>query len=60
MRDAMCADDHEQAGLYFGARNGAVWGSADGGESWRQVVANLPDVLVVRAAARSDAVAVLP
>ena len=51
MRDAMCADDHPSAGLYVGARNGAVWASADTGESWRQVVANLPDVMVVRAAA---------
>ncbi|MCW2798229.1 exo-alpha-sialidase [Nocardioides sp.] len=51
MRDAMCADGHEEAGLYFGARNGAVWGSFDGGASWRQVVSNLPDVMVVRASA---------
>jgi photosystem II stability/assembly factor-like uncharacterized protein len=51
MRDAMWADGHESAGLYFGARNGSVWGSADSGESWRQVVANLPDVMCVRAAA---------
>jgi photosystem II stability/assembly factor-like uncharacterized protein len=51
MRDAMCVDGHEQAGLYVGARNGGVWASADSGESWRQVVANLPDVMVVRAAA---------
>ncbi|MFC4786834.1 WD40/YVTN/BNR-like repeat-containing protein [Nocardioides sp. MAHUQ-72] len=51
MRDAMCADGHEQAGLYFGARNGAVWGSADGGETWRNVVSDLPDVMCVRAAA---------
>jgi hypothetical protein len=51
MRDAMSADGHDSAGLYFGARNGSVWGSADGGESWRQVVANLPDVMCVRAAA---------
>ena len=51
MRDAMCADAPPTAGLYFGARNGAVWASADAGESWRQIVANLPDVLVVRAAA---------
>ena len=41
-------------GLYVGARNGAVWASADAGESWRQIVANLPDVLVVRAAALPD------
>ena len=51
MRDGMCADDHEQAGLYVGARNGSVWGSNDGGGTWRQLVANLPDVVVVRAAA---------
>jgi hypothetical protein len=51
MRDAMCHDGHESLGLYVGARNGAVWASADGGDSWRQIVANLPDVMVVRAAA---------
>jgi photosystem II stability/assembly factor-like uncharacterized protein len=51
MRDAMCADDHEATGLYFGARNGAVWASSDAGESWSQVVADLPDVMAVRAAA---------
>ena len=51
MRDAMCTDDHDPPGLYFGARNGSVWGSSDTGETWPQVVANLPDVLVVRAAA---------
>ena len=50
MRDAMCVDGHDSPGLYFGARNGAVWGSSDTGETWSQVVANLPDVLVVRAA----------
>jgi len=51
MRDAMCADDHDRAGLYLGARNGAVWTSTDDGSSWRPVVRDLPDVMVVRAAA---------
>lgn len=51
MRDAMCADALDPAGLYFGGRNGTVWASPDEGASWSQVVANLPDVLVVRAAA---------
>jgi hypothetical protein len=51
MRDAMSADDHERAGLYLGGRNGAVWASADEGTTWREVVRNLPDVMVVRAAA---------
>ncbi|MDN4172748.1 exo-alpha-sialidase [Nocardioides sp. SOB77] len=51
VRDAMCADDHAAPGLYVGARNGTVWGSSDAGETWRCVVADLPDVMVVRAAA---------
>jgi hypothetical protein len=50
LRDAMCTDDHETAGLYFGARNGSVWGSFDGGTSWQELVRDLPDVVVVRAA----------
>jgi photosystem II stability/assembly factor-like uncharacterized protein len=50
MRDAMCADDQDPVGLYFGGRNGAVWASADEGASWTEVVRDLPDVLVVRAA----------
>ena len=29
MRDAMSADDHDEPGLYLGARNGSVWGSFD-------------------------------
>ena len=34
MRDAMCEDEQDPAGIYFGGRNGTVWGSADEGESW--------------------------
>jgi hypothetical protein len=50
MRDAMCMDNHSEAGLYFGTRNGSVWASFDSGESWREIARNLPDVMVVRAA----------
>jgi hypothetical protein len=50
MRDAMCADNHDQPGIYFGGRNGSVWASADAGDTWREIAANLPDVMVVRAA----------
>ncbi len=50
MRDAMCADDHDNVGLYFGGRSGGVWCSPDEGESWQEIHQNLPDVLVVRAA----------
>lgn len=50
LRDAMCADDAEPAGVYFGTRSGEVYASADEGESWAQVAAHLPDVRCVRAA----------
>jgi hypothetical protein len=50
LRDAMCADDAERTGLYFGNRNGEVWASADEGEHWQAVATHLPDVLSVRAA----------
>jgi len=50
MRDAMSMDDHEDAGLYVGARNGSVWGSFDSGATWQELVRDLPDVMVVRAA----------
>jgi len=50
LRDAMAADNADQAGLYIGARDGSVFVSTDDGESWRQITAHLPDVLSVRAA----------
>ncbi|PRX50471.1 hypothetical protein B0I33_102593 [Prauserella shujinwangii] len=50
MRDAMCADDADPAGIYFGSRSGEVWGSPDEGETWSLVAAHLPDVFCVRAA----------
>lgn len=50
MRDAMSMDNHEEAGLYVGARNGSVWGSVDAGATWRELVRDLPDVMAVRAA----------
>jgi hypothetical protein len=50
MRDAMCVDGADPAGVYFGARTGEVYASSDEGENWRCVVSHLPDVLSVRAA----------
>ncbi|MEU8540434.1 exo-alpha-sialidase [Streptomyces sp. NPDC048717] len=49
LRDAMCTDGGEPAGVYFGNRNGEVYGSADDGDSWELLVEHLPDVLCVRA-----------
>lgn len=50
MRDAMCADDGDPAGIYFGTRAGDVFASRDGGDSWQLVAEKLPDVFSVRAA----------
>lgn len=49
LRDAMCVDDGDPAGVYFGSRSGDVFASADEGETWSTVVSHLPDVLVTRA-----------
>ncbi|MFF4651548.1 WD40/YVTN/BNR-like repeat-containing protein [Streptomyces sp. NPDC001380] len=51
LRDAMSVDDADPAGVYFGNRNGEVYGSADEGESWSLLASHLPDVLCVRAVA---------
>lgn len=51
MRDAMCTDAAEPAGVYFGTRNGEPYASRDEGDSWQAVAQHLPDVFVVRAAA---------
>ncbi|MEE1940747.1 exo-alpha-sialidase [Streptomyces sp. TRM 70361] len=50
LRDALCTDDADPVGVYFGNRNGEVFASADEGDSWRRLAAQLPDVLCVRAA----------
>ncbi|WP_231929922.1 hypothetical protein [Micromonospora inositola] len=50
LRDAMCGDDADPAGVYFGTRSGEVYASRDEGNSWSLVAAHLPDVLCVRAA----------
>lgn len=50
LRDALTCDEADPAGVYFGTRSGEVWGSADGGRRWDQLVSHLPDVLCVRAA----------
>ncbi|MGP3948426.1 WD40/YVTN/BNR-like repeat-containing protein [Streptomyces sp. 7N604] len=50
LRDALCTDDADPAGVYFGNRNGELFASADDGDSWQLIAAHLPDVLCVRAA----------
>lgn len=50
MRDAMCVDEADPAGVYFGSRSGEVYASRDEGEHWQRIAEHLPDVLSVRAA----------
>jgi hypothetical protein len=50
LRDALAADAHDPAGIYFGTRSGKLYGSADGGERWREIADGLPSVLCVKAA----------
>ncbi|MDR7281176.1 WD40/YVTN/BNR-like repeat-containing protein [Catenuloplanes atrovinosus] len=50
LRDAMCVDQGDPAGVYFGAKSGEVFASLDEGDSWSRVAAHLPTVLCVRAA----------
>ncbi|WP_306327852.1 WD40/YVTN/BNR-like repeat-containing protein [Streptomyces venezuelae] len=50
LRDALCTDDADPAGVYFGNRNGEVYASADDGDTWQLLADHLPDVLCVRAA----------
>ena len=49
LRDAADVDNADPVGVYFGTRGGEVYASADEGESFNLVAANLPDVLCVRA-----------
>ncbi len=50
LRDALCTDDADPAGVYFGNRNGELYASANDGDTWQRLASHLPDVLCVRAA----------
>jgi photosystem II stability/assembly factor-like uncharacterized protein len=47
LRDAMAVDTLESCGVYFGTTGGAVYASADSGDSWAPIVRDLPAVLSV-------------
>jgi photosystem II stability/assembly factor-like uncharacterized protein len=50
LRDAAGTDqDPDEPGLYVGTRNGEVYASTDGGESFALLATQLPDVYCVRA-----------
>jgi photosystem II stability/assembly factor-like uncharacterized protein len=49
LRDAAAVDSQDPTGVYFGTRDGTVYASKDGGESFSTVAEHLPDILCVRA-----------
>ena len=50
LRDALAVDGQDPAGVYFGTRNGKLFGSADEGKSWSTLADGLPPVVCVKAA----------
>ena len=47
LRDAMCVDQLDECGIYFGTTGGQVYCSPDGGDTWEAIVRDLPAVLSV-------------
>jgi photosystem II stability/assembly factor-like uncharacterized protein len=48
LRQAMATDRLEPAGVYFGTSTGALFASADEGDSWNCVAQHLPTILSVK------------
>ncbi|HWM90129.1 MAG TPA: exo-alpha-sialidase [Thermoanaerobaculia bacterium] len=49
LRDAMAVDPLDPAGVYFGTRSGKLYGSADEGDTWSELIDGLPPVVSVKA-----------
>jgi hypothetical protein len=49
LRDALCTDSLDPAGIYFGTRSGKLFASSDDGKSWTKLVDGLPQIVSVRA-----------
>ena len=49
LRDAMAVDTLDPCGVYFGTSGGQVYASANGGDSWKPIVRDLPAVVSVEA-----------
>src|SRR5688572_23817931 len=50
LRDGLAGDRLNPTGLYFGTRNGKLFGTNDGGESWSAIEEGLPAVVCVKTA----------
>lgn len=47
LRDAMCVDQLDPCGIYFGTTGGQVYASPDGGDHWSAIANDLPAVCSV-------------
>lgn len=50
LRDGMSGDEQQPMGLYFGTRNGKLFGSNDAGKSWFTIEEGLPQIACVKTA----------
>jgi photosystem II stability/assembly factor-like uncharacterized protein len=50
LRDGLSADGLEPTGIYFGTRNGKLFGSKDAGDSWSAILESLPAIVCVKTA----------
>jgi photosystem II stability/assembly factor-like uncharacterized protein len=50
LRDGLSTDEMKPTGIYFGTRNGKLFGSNNGGESWQTIEEGLPPVVCVKTA----------
>ena len=50
LRDGMSSDGMQPTGIYFGTRNGKLFGSNNAGDSWMSIQESLPPVVCVKAA----------
>jgi photosystem II stability/assembly factor-like uncharacterized protein len=50
LRDGMSADNLKPTGIYFGTRNGKLFGSRNGGDTWNAILESLPPVVCVKTA----------
>ena len=49
LRDGLCADSLDPAGIYFGTRSGKLYASNDDGKTWNKVADGLPQIVSVQA-----------
>ncbi|HXG72881.1 MAG TPA: hypothetical protein VNJ04_19975, partial [Gemmatimonadaceae bacterium] len=54
LRDALTVDTLDPAGLYFGTRSGKLFGSANEGNHWTELLDGLPPVISVKVAVVED------